>query len=89
MPRPAYEPSEPPPADASLTGQNQWEAAAELLTLTSDFFTSASPAARDELRAFLTSRGCHPATALSWFLDSLQFSAHTMSPPPPGELPDT
>ena len=89
MPRPAYEPSQPPPAHAGLTGQNEREAAAELLTLTWDFFTSASPTARDELRAFLTSRGCHPATALSWFLDSLQFSAHSMSAPPSGELPDT
>ena len=84
---PAYQPSEIPPPDAVLAGQGEREAAAELLTLTWEFFTHASPAARGELRAFLTSRGCHPATALGAFLDGLQFTAHSLSRPPSHDLP--
>jgi len=86
MPRPAYQPSETPPADAALTSHNQRQAAAELLTLTWEFFTQASPATRQELRSFLTSRSCHPATALGWFLDTLQLTAH-MSRPPTSDPP--
>ena len=84
---PAYEPSEIPPPDAVLTGQGERESAAELLTLTWEFFTRASPTVREEFRHFLTSRGCHPATALGSFLDGLQFSAHSLSQPPSSELP--
>ncbi len=43
MPHPAYEPSELPPGDAIFAGQDQHGAAAEMLTLTWEFFTQASP----------------------------------------------
>ena len=86
---PAYEPSQPPPDGAVAAGQSEHEAAAELLTITWEFFTRASPTAREELRRFLTSRGCHPATALGWFLDGLQLSTYNMSRPPSGEPPDS
>jgi len=84
---PNTQPHQPPPGHTIR--QSQPETAAELLTLTWQFFSQASPDTRHELRVFLTSHDCHPATALGWFLDSLQFTAHSLSQPPPAELPDT
>ena len=84
---PAYQPSQIPPPDTVLTGQDEHDPAAELLTLTWEFFTRTSPTVREELHRFLTSRGCHPATALGWFLDALQSSAHILSQPPSGDPP--
>jgi hypothetical protein len=71
---PACQPSELPPCDTARTGQGQ-QTTAELLTLTFEFFSQTGPAVRHDLRAFLTSRGCHPHTCLGRFLDGLQFSA--------------
>jgi len=70
---PAYQPSEPPPEDADF-GPGGDAITAELLTLTWQFFTHASPTVRAELRQFLTDRGHHPVAGLEAFLDRLQFS---------------
>jgi hypothetical protein len=87
---PACEPAGPPQEDTVHTGPGQQQILAELLTLTWEFLSQASPAVRDDLRAFLTSRGYHPQASLGWFLDTLQLSATRLpadgaSPdPPPG-----
>ena len=81
---PAYQPSELPPDDANF-GLRPDDITAELLTLSWEFFTHASPATREELRRFLTARGHHPTAGLGAFLDGLQFTAdfHQHRPEPP------
>lgn len=72
---PADQPPLELPDDDTVFGPTRDEITAELLDLTWCFLTKASPAVRDELRAFLTSRGHHRTAGLEAFLDTLQFTA--------------
>jgi hypothetical protein len=75
---PACRPSELPSCDTARTGQGQ-QTTAELLALTVEFFSPAGPAVRHDLRAFLTSGGCHPQTCLGRFPGGLHCSARQLS----------
>ena len=72
-------PDQSPPAEADF-GPSHDAITAELLDLTWQFLTHASPTVRAELGQFLADHGQHPVAALGAFFDFLQLSA--AAPPP-------
>lgn len=69
------EPIDPPPDDVldELADAHQTRLL-ELLTVCETFLRTASPTVHNELREFLTERGCHHVTGLPAFLDALAFT---------------
>lgn len=71
---PTGPPDQSPPAEADF-GPSHDAITAELLDLTWQFLTHASPTVRAELGQFLADHGQHPVAGLGAFLDCLQLSA--------------
>jgi hypothetical protein len=71
---PTGPPDQSPPAEAD-SGPSHDAITAELLDLTWQFLTHASPTVRAELGQFLADHGQHPVAGLGAFLDCLQLSA--------------
>jgi hypothetical protein len=69
--RPTFDPD----VTSTATGKDSCHQIAILLNLCHDFLTTASPATRNELRAFLTNKGIAPHTAVGWFTDMLSLRA--------------
>ena len=71
---PTGPPDPSPPVEADF-GPSHDAITAELLDLTWQFLTHASPTVRAELGQFLADHGQHPVVGLGAFLDCLQLSA--------------
>jgi hypothetical protein len=71
---PTGSPDQSPPVEADF-GPSHDAITAELLDLTWQFLTHASPTVRAELGQFLADHGQHPVAVLGAFLDCLQLSA--------------
>ena len=69
------QPSFDPDTTSTANGTDSCHQIAALLNLCHDFLTTASPATRNELRAFLTSKGLAPHTAVGWLIDMLALRA--------------
>ena len=69
--RPTFDPD----VTTTATSADGCHQIAVLLNLCHDFLTAASPATRNELRAFLTNEGLSPHTAVGWFVDMLALRA--------------
>lgn len=67
--QPAFDP------DTTSTATDSHQQIAYLLSLCHDFLTTASPATRNELRQFLTSKGLAPHAAVGWLIDMLALRA--------------
>jgi hypothetical protein len=73
--RPIFDPD----ATSAANSTDSCHQIAELLNLCHDFLTTASPATRNELRAFLTDKGLAPHTAVGWLIDMLALRALNLS----------
>ena len=71
---PTGPPDQSPPVEADF-GPSHDAITAELLDLTWQFLTHASPTVRAELGQFLAGHGQHPVAGLGAFLECLQLSA--------------